>query len=269
MLIDAHSHILDEAFDGVRGNLENFLKSRKIVWIENAIDLEQSEFIVKNYGDKWLYALGIHPHEAEKYSSNLKETKSKLTDLIDSSTPVAIGEAGLDFFKNYSSREAQYRIFDLMLEIALEKSLPVEVHCRACADELHSILKEYPGTIIFHSFTGSVKLLELGLEKGWYFSLSAIVESALLRNDKRRLKVYSNIPLERILLETDSPYLRPKTVSFEIPEVIEMASKKSGMHINIPYAITAVAKILEKVLSVNENLILSKSAENAVRVFKI
>ncbi len=267
VFIDAHSHILDERFDEIRDKLVEALKKEGLLWVENAVDLEQCETIVRFYKDEWLYAFGVHPHEASKYSKDLASLRTRFAELLKSASPVAVGEVGLDFYKNYSPPADQIKVFEVMLEIAESERLPVEIHCRACTEKMYQILEKYNGMVIFHSFTGSSRLFELGMEKGWYFSISAIAESAVLRQDERRARIYSSIPLERLLLETDSPYLVPRTEDFPsfsfVPEGV-----------NTPTAIEGVAKILSRIYkSYGKNIqpleIMKRSTQNAESVFKL
>ncbi|HWE81195.1 MAG TPA: TatD family hydrolase [Gaiellaceae bacterium] len=150
-------------------------------------------------------ALGIHPHNAAgDFASDLDELRRLLAD----DRAVAVGETGLDYFRDYAPRDSQRRLFDAELELAAEVGKPVVVHTRAADEDTLAALAGFGGTVVLHCFS-SPALLEPGLEHGWYFSFAGNVtypKAPELREAAAR------VPADRLLAETDSPYLSPQPV---------------------------------------------------------
>jgi TatD DNase family protein len=147
-------------------------------------------------------AVGIHPHQAAD-----GESLEQLRGLVDGRA-VAVGEIGLDFFRDYAPREDQCRIFGDQLRLAAELGKTVIVHSRAADDETASLLEEYDGTVVLHCFS-TPELLSTALERGYYVSFAGNVtypKASELREAAAR------VPADRILAETDSPYLAPQPV---------------------------------------------------------
>jgi TatD DNase family protein len=147
-------------------------------------------------------AVGIHPHQAAD-----GESLEQLRGLVDGRA-VAVGEIGLDFFRDYAPREDQRRTFGDQLRLAAELGKTVIVHSRAADDETASLLEEYDGTVVLHCFS-TPELLSTALERGYYVSFAGNVtypKASELREAAAR------VPADRILAETDSPYLAPQPV---------------------------------------------------------
>jgi len=150
-------------------------------------------------------ALGIHPHNAgDPDADRLDELRA----LLAHPRAVAVGETGLDHFREYAPRDAQRRLFERQLELADDLGKPVVIHTRAAEADTLAALAGHEGTVILHCFS-SPALLEPALERGWYVSFAGNVtypKAAELREAARR------VPPDRILAETDSPYLAPQPV---------------------------------------------------------
>jgi len=147
--------------------------------------------------------LGVHPHEAAA-PGDLGE----LRRLLDHERAVAVGETGLDYFRDYAPRDAQRQLFQVELELAGELGKPVVVHTRAADHDTLAALADFDGTVVLHCFS-SPALLEPALERGWYVSFAGNVtypKAPELREAAVR------VPRDRILAETDSPYLAPQPV---------------------------------------------------------
>jgi TatD DNase family protein len=157
------------------------------------------------------FSAGIHPHEAE---ATLKEyAPEALYTLLKHATRhpklLAIGETGLDYYYDHSPRDIQKDVFRLQLELALEKDLPVVIHTRNADDDTIALLREVgQGRIrgVLHCFSGTRTLCEEGLDLGPYISASGIV--TFKKSDDLRA-IFKDVPLEKLLLETDAPYLAP------------------------------------------------------------
>jgi len=150
-------------------------------------------------------ALGIHPHNAgDPDADRLDELRA----LLAHPSAVAVGETGLDHFRDYAPRDAQRRLFERQLELADDLGKPVVIHTRAADADTLAALAGHEGTVILHCFS-SPALLEPALERGWYVSFAGNVtypKAAELREAARR------VPPDRLLAETDSPYLAPQPV---------------------------------------------------------
>ncbi len=148
-------------------------------------------------------ALGIHPHQAaDEDAGRLDELRELLAD----ERAVAVGETGLDFYRDYAPRDLQRDLFARQLELATELAKPVVVHTRAAADETAAALEAFAGTVVLHCFS-SPELLPVALERGYYVSFAGNVtypKAEELREAAR------GVPADRLLAETDSPYLSPQ-----------------------------------------------------------
>lgn len=150
-------------------------------------------------------ALGIHPHEAAGPDADRVE---ELRALLGEPGAVAVGETGLDYARDYAPAEAQRRLFDRQLSLAGELGLPVVIHSREAEADTLAALAGFPGTVVLHCFS-SPGMLETALERGYYLSFAGNVtypNAGALREAARA------VPAERLLVETDSPYLAPQPV---------------------------------------------------------
>ncbi len=149
--------------------------------------------------------LGIHPHNA---AGEGVEDLSGLRELLGEARAVAVGETGLDYFRDYAPRQAQQRLFRSQLELAAELGLPVVIHTRAADEDTLAALAGFAGTVVLHCFS-SPGLLEPALARGWYVSFAGNVTYPKAPELRAAARL---VPAERILAETDSPYLAPQPV---------------------------------------------------------
>jgi TatD DNase family protein len=207
MLIDSHAHLDSPQFDPDREHVVRRALEANVKIISIATDVPSSHKtleIARKY--ELRCAVGVHPHEAEQFSE--EETLAQLRRLCAEPEVVAVGEIGLDYFKEYAPRSAQQRAFRAQLAIAQELHKPVVIHLRDAAEDLLQILKEHPGVRgVVHSFTGDWALAQELLDLGMYLSVNGIV--TFERSHALRETV-AKIPIERLLLETDCPYLAPR-----------------------------------------------------------
>ena len=148
-------------------------------------------------------ALGIHPHQA---ADDDAERLDELRELLADPCAVAVGEIGLDFYRDYAPRERQRDAFARQLELAAELDKPVVVHTRSADEETVAALEGFSGAVVLHCFSGPA-LLPVALERGYYVSFAGNVtypKAEELRDAARR------VPADRLLVETDSPYLSPQ-----------------------------------------------------------
>ena len=171
-------------------NLESFENIKKIINIDPII-----------YG-----TFGIHPHDADKYLI----TKSKIVENSKYSKKIiGVGESGLDFYYNNSDRNNQIKSFENHIEASLDLNLPIIVHSRSAEDETFEILNNYKNTnlkILMHCFTGSSNFAKKLLELNSYFSASGIIT---FKNSSDLRDTFASLPNEKIIIETDSPFLAP------------------------------------------------------------
>ncbi len=148
-------------------------------------------------------ALGVHPHEAGGGEAGRLE---ELRGLLEHERAVAVGETGLDFFRDYAPRDAQLRLFEQQLELASEVEKPVVIHTRDADDEVAAVLEGFEGTVVLHCFS-SPRLLPVALDRRYYVSFAGNV--TFPKADELRAAA-AQVPADRVLVETDSPYLAPQ-----------------------------------------------------------
>ena len=196
---DNHCHLSENAE-------EEILKARKALvvgFINVGTDFETSSEAIekaKMLPDVWATA-EVHPHEARKGIDGIE-------DLLEDSNVVAVGEAGLDYHYDHSPREDQKKVFAEQIEMANKSELPLVIHTREAWEDTFKILDSegVPKSIVFHCFTGGTTEAKECLERGAYLSFSGIItfkKSEFLR------EAASECPLDRAMIETDSPYLTP------------------------------------------------------------
>jgi len=165
--------------------------------------------------DNMYSALGIHPHYAKDVSS---ADISFLKSAAQTDKVVAIGETGLDYHYTYSEAEEQKGLFSKQLEIAAKLSLPVVVHCRNAFDDTMQILGRFAGTltgVVIHCFSGSAEQARVILERGYYISFTGMV--TFKKNVAQTIEAAKIVPLDRMMLETDCPYISPEPVRNKRP----------------------------------------------------
>ena len=147
--------------------------------------------------------LGIHPHEAGTATT---DDLAELRGLLGHPKAVAVGETGLDWFRDYAPRDDQRRVFAAQLELAFELGKPVVIHTRAADDDTLAALADFAGTVVLHCFS-SPHLLPTALERRWYVSFAG--NATFPKAVDLRLSA-TQVPTDRVLAETDSPYLAPQ-----------------------------------------------------------
>lgn len=212
MLIDSHCHLDSSDFDTDRDEvIERAVEAgiEKMVAIgtgEGPPDLEAGIRLADRY-PMFLATVGVHPHDAGKAT---EETLTRLADLLAHPKVIAIGEIGLDYHYDFSPREAQKQVFVEQLRIAARRRKPVVIHTREAWDDTLAVIEEHwarhgiPG--IMHCFSGGREEAARALTLGFYLSFGGILT---FPKANELQKVAAEVPLERILLETDSPYLAP------------------------------------------------------------
>jgi TatD DNase family protein len=201
-MIDTHAHL--DALDDPAGAISRAREAGvdRIVAIGSGLASTETTLAIAAEATGVLVAAGIHPHQAAD-----GESVDELAVFADESV-VAIGEIGLDFYRDYAPRDAQRRLFDAQLDLACDLEKPVIVHTRAADDETMAMLGRFDGTVVMHCFS-SPGVLPAVLDRGYYVSFAGNVtypKAAELRD------AVVHVPADRLLTETDCPYLAPQPV---------------------------------------------------------
>ena len=208
-MIDSHCHL---DYDPLYNNLDDVLKRSKDVGIEKLLTIcttfesfDKIKELVKK--DDIIYGTyGIHPHEAK---NNKVTTPLIIEEINVNKKIIGIGETGLDFYYNFSDKKDQIESFKKHIEASIELSIPLIIHCRNAEAQILEIFnqyKKYDLKILMHCFTGSKEFAEKLFDFNAYFSASGIIT---FKNSTDLQKTFKSIPIERTLIETDSPYLAP------------------------------------------------------------
>jgi TatD DNase family protein len=204
-VIDTHAHLtsLDDADESVARAADAGVT--RIITVGTDVEDCRRALSLAEPHEGVFAILGIHPHEAgAATTSDLTE----LRDLLEHPKAVAVGETGLDWYRDYAPRDAQRRLFAASLELAAELGKPVVIHTRAADEDTLAALADFTGTVVLHCFS-STRLLPTALERNWYVSFAG--NATFPKAVDLRLAA-TEVPGERILAETDSPYLAPQPV---------------------------------------------------------
>ncbi len=229
MLIDTHCHLGDPAFAADRDDVVSRMRAAGVgraLVVESALDGLEATLAWAAGHQGIGVATACHPHEAHRWSPALR---AALESAWNRPTVLAIGEIGLDYHYDYSPREGQRDVFAEQLAAAVEVGKPVVIHAREADADVVAILRDQPrATVILHSFSSGPTLRDAGLDAGWCFSFSGMVTFNSWRQDD----TVRAIPADRLLLETDSPYLAPVPHRGKRNEpacVVEVAQKVAAL----------------------------------------
>jgi TatD DNase family protein len=207
MLFDTHAHYDDEQFDGDRDALLSSMPENGISLLVNASSNLESAKTSLRLAERYPFvyaAVGVHPHDAKTMDDR---TIAELEKLLSHKKAVAVGEIGLDYHYDYSPRDVQKTRFREQLALAERVQRPVVIHEREAAKDVLDILGEFPRVRgVFHCFSGSWETAKLLLDKGWYLSFTGVIT---YKNARKSHEVIENMPRDRLMIETDCPYLAP------------------------------------------------------------
>ncbi len=250
-IFDSHAHYDDEQFDADRETLLAGMADRGVTHIVTCgcdITSSKSSMALATRFDYLYFAAGFHPENLEGASlADLDEIKA----LAQHEKCVAIGEIGLDYHWMSSSKEVQKDFFKAQLLLAKDMDMPVIVHDREAHGDTLGILKETQPKGVLHCFSGSVEMAREIIKMGMYIGLNGVVT---FKNARKSLEVVKEIPLERLLLETDCPYLAP----------VPHRGKRNDSSL-IPFIAERIGEVLEK----DAQEILDITNENAKRLFGV
>ena len=258
MLIDIGANLSHASF---QSDLESVIERAQsagvtgiIVTGSSVVASEAAAKLSEVYPGLLFGTVGVHPHEAESFTP---ETAAALKVLAERSGVKALGECGLDYFRNYSSPSAQEYCFQAQLELAVELQMPLFLHQRDAHGDFFRLLNRYLHNlpkVVVHCFTGQGDELAAYIEAGLYVGITGWI------CDERRglhlRDLVGQIPLNRLMIETDAPYLTPRTMS-------------TKRHRNEPAYLTYVLTTIAECLGLPEEEVAQHTANNARRFFGI
>ena len=208
MLFDTHAHMDDRAFDSDRDALLSSLKEQGVGLVMNpGCSLESSKNAVA-LAEKYDFvyaAVGSHPDAADEVNEQVIEEYRKLCKL---EKVKAIGEIGIDYHYEDIPRELQLKAFRMQMELAREVKLPAIVHEREAHEDGMKVVEEFPEvTGVFHCYSDSLEMAKVLVNKGWYIGFTGVLT---FKNARKALEVAAGIPHDRLVIETDCPYMAPE-----------------------------------------------------------
>ena len=207
MLFDTHAHLDDRAFDTDRAQLLEELKDQGLI-MNPGCSIQSSRNAVKiaNRYDFVYAAVGSHPDAADEVNDRVIAEYKELCKL--NPKVKAIGEIGIDYHYEDIPRQLQLKAFRMQMELAREVGLPAIVHEREAHEDGMAVVREFPDvTGVFHCYSGSLEMAKVLVDKGWYIGFTGVLT---FKNARKALEVAASIPHERIVIETDCPYMAPE-----------------------------------------------------------
>ena len=259
-LIDIGANLTHKDFSNDLDSVLNEARKKNICkMIVTGVNKEgsiEASKLSKKYNSFLYSTAGVHPHHANEYSDSVENVLRKL---IKEKHIVAVGECGLDYYRNYSSPENQKNAFISQINIANESKLPLFMHQRDAHEDFEKILQANIHKIhhgVVHCFTGTEDMLISYLEMGFYIGITGWI------CDERRglslQKIVQNIPLNRLLVETDCPYLLPRT----------LGSKPKNRR-NEPKYLTEIVKMISNQTTYTQSEIAEATYNNSIKLFNL
>jgi TatD DNase family protein len=254
-LIDSGVNLTNHQFDDQHYNIVHRAKDAGvrhmlIIGCDIASSKQSLELAIKF---QQYSTAGIHPHDAK---SATEELENQLTNLASHNHVLAIGECGLDYNRDFSPRDTQRSVFRRQLALAESLNLPVYLHERDAFEDMFAILKEFNVRGILHCFTGDANALQSYLDLGLYIGITGWVCDE--RRGKELQKLVPSIPIERLLIETDAPFLIPRTVK-----------PKPKSRKNEPSLLPYVCQTLAQLYQIDEKIIAKQTTENFYQLFSL
>ena len=248
MMIDTHCHIYDEYYDDIDSIISEIKKAGIIKVIVNGCDMKSNLEVLKliEKYDIVYGAIGFHPTELIEYND---ECLDWLEKNINNDKIVAIGEIGLDYHYEDTNKSLQQSVFKKQLEIAHKYNKPVIVHSRDAIQDTYDIVSKYNVKGSIHAFSGSLEMAKKFIKLGFCIGVGGV---CTYKNAKNIVNVIEKIPIEYILLETDSPYLSPEPYR----------GRK-----NTPAYIPVIAKKVSEIKKSNLSEIKKVTSDNAISLF--
>lgn len=248
MYIDTHCHLIKSEYDNIEEIMNQLAGNYAIVCGDSILTNDEVIDVIKKY-DNLYGMIGIHPNELENVDD---EYLKKLEENLKSNKIVGIGEIGLDYHYDNTDKEKQKEIFIKQLDIARKYNLPVTIHSRDAALDTYEIVKKYQDLrITYHCYSYSLEMAKLLLKQNVKFGIGGVLT---FKNSKIIKEVVEFLPIENILLETDSPYLSPEPFR--------------GLK-NIPSNVTLVAEKIAEIKNIPYENVLKVTLENAIKQFDL
>lgn len=254
-IIDTHAHYDDRRFDDKRDEIiAGVLDTGYIRNIINAgcnIKSSRAGLELSKRYPQFYFTAGIHPHDTGA-AEDRERTLFELETLLREKKCVALGEIGLDYHYDFSDSETQKKWFEYQMQLAKRLGMPVAIHDREAHGDCMDMIRKYPDVVgEFHSFSGSVEMAKELVSRGWYISFSGVIT---FKNASKILEVVKTVPLDRIMIETDAPYLAP----------VPMRGKDNNSSY-MKYTAEAAAKVI----GITTEEFCALTTENARRFFGI
>lgn len=246
MLIDTHCHIHEVDFPLAVNEVLQHAKDanvQQLICIGTNVESSQAAIVFADNHDHVWASVGVHPHDTQNGYDAIRSLAGTSDKII------AIGEIGLDYFYTHSTKEVQIRALEFQIQIALAHNLPIIFHVREAFDDFWPIFEKYPGIRgELHSFTDTKENLNKALSKGLYIGVNGI---STFTKDQLQKDMFDSIPLNRLLLETDAPFLTPAPFRGKVNEpafvrnIAEYHANRRGISVQkIASATTANTKKL-------------------------
>ena len=247
MLIDTHCHLYKEYYENIADIIKIANRCNVNAFINNGCDTQSNQEVLESVAEyKFVYgAIGIHPEYVLNYT--LDDLKF-IEDNLNNEKIVAIGEIGLDYHYSKENKDEQIKLLELQLELAEKYNLPVIIHSRDATEDTINILKKFNVKGVIHSFSGSLEVARIYIKMGYLLGINGVVTFKNC-NLKDTLK---EIPIESIVLETDSPYLTP----------IPYRGKQ-----NNPSHILDIAKFIAEVYNLSLEEIMKITTDNVLKLY--
>lgn len=249
MIFNTHSHINDK-LDQIPEILKKCKEDNvnKIAVVGYDYPSSKNALIAANTYKEVVAVCGLSPQEVDNFDGDF----SKFEELFKEQKCVAIGEIGLDYYYGNQNKELQIQCFKRQIELAIKYDKPIQIHCREAHEDTFNILKEYYKKlkgIILHCYTGSVEMMKRYVSLGAYISITGVVT---FKNAKTIKEVVMNCPIDKLLVETDDPYLTPVPFRGQT---------------NHPSYVKYVIKEIANLRQIEENHLIEITYENAMRAF--
>lgn len=250
MWIDVHTHInmLEDLSEEVVAKAAAAGVERMITIGTELDDLRKVVELVDKHKPYVFGTLGYHPHEADHFCD---EARQFMRENLNHPRIVGVGEIGLDYYYEHSDRKSQVAVFEEQMGMAQQYSLPVEIHTRDAEEDTIAVLKKFEGKVkgLLHCFTGTQWLADEALKLGYNISVSGV---ATFKNAQPLREVIRSVPLDRIHLETDAPFLTP----------VPFRGKK-----NAPEMMVHTAKVVAELKGVSLESLADQTRKNALKMF--
>ena len=250
MYFDTHAHYEDKRFDEDRDELLASMPGSGISMILNIACCVESSAASLRFADKYpfVYAsVGVHPHDAKDMTD---DTIYELEEMLKHPKAVAVGEIGLDYHYDFSPRDVQIKRFREQMELARRAGKPVVIHMREATQATLEIVNDYRSlTGVFHCYPGSWDTAKIILDMGWYLSFTGVIT---FNNARKALEVIGKMPIDRLMLETDCPYMSP-----------EPMRGRRNSSLFLPYIADKVAQLR----GISKEEVAAITKENGLRLF--